>query len=116
MNRKTRELIYKKYNGHCAYCGCKLEYKDMQVDHVYPKYLGGQDNIDNLVPSCRQCNFYKSTNTIEQFRNNIETTLKRNLEKNFNYRMLKKYGIVKEEPKKVIFYFEEFKKWAELCV
>lgn len=32
--KKIREQIYQKYDGHCAYCGCKLEYKDMQVDHV----------------------------------------------------------------------------------
>lgn len=32
--KKVRELVYKKYGGHCAYCGCKLEYKDMQVDHI----------------------------------------------------------------------------------
>jgi hypothetical protein len=26
MTRKEkRELIYKKYNGHCAYCGCELQ-------------------------------------------------------------------------------------------
>ena len=38
MSRKTipkkiRQIVYDKYNGHCAYCGCELEYKDMQIDH-----------------------------------------------------------------------------------
>lgn len=32
--RLVREEVYSKYNGHCAYCGCRLEYKDMQVDHI----------------------------------------------------------------------------------
>lgn len=32
--KDVRKQVYEKYNGHCAYCGCKLDYKDMQVDHV----------------------------------------------------------------------------------
>lgn len=34
--KKLRKQVYAKCNGHCAYCGCELEYKDMQVDHVIP--------------------------------------------------------------------------------
>ena len=34
--KSVRKQVYAKYNGHCAYCGCELEYKDMQVDHVIP--------------------------------------------------------------------------------
>ena len=40
INKKTRELVYKKYDGHCAYCGKEIEIKDMQVDHMYPKAYG----------------------------------------------------------------------------
>lgn len=36
LTKDERMAIYKKTNGHCAYCGCELEYKDMQVDHVIP--------------------------------------------------------------------------------
>ena len=32
--QKIRKQVYEKCNRHCAYCGCELEYKDMQVDHV----------------------------------------------------------------------------------
>ena len=32
--KKIRLLVYEKCNHRCAYCGCELEYKDMQVDHV----------------------------------------------------------------------------------
>ena len=37
ISKKTREIVYNKYNGHCAYCGCEIEMKDMQVDHIVPK-------------------------------------------------------------------------------
>ena len=26
-----RDLVFAKYNGHCAYCGQKIEIKDMQI-------------------------------------------------------------------------------------
>ena len=28
--KEIREQVYAKYNGHCAYCGCELDYKYMQ--------------------------------------------------------------------------------------
>jgi 5-methylcytosine-specific restriction endonuclease McrA len=36
ISKKMRLEVYNKYNGHCAYCGKELEYKDMQVDHLIP--------------------------------------------------------------------------------
>ena len=30
--------LYDRYNYKCAYCGCDLEYKDMQVDHIKSVY------------------------------------------------------------------------------
>ena len=32
INKKTREAVYQKYGGRCAYCGRAIAYKDMQVD------------------------------------------------------------------------------------
>lgn len=110
MNRKsiTKEMrmkVYNKYNHHCAYCGCELNYEDMQVDHLDPVYKGGNDDISNYMPACRMCNFYKSTFSLEDFRKNIETLNKR-LEKHFIYRLSKKYGVVKEVNNPIVFYFE----------
>ena len=68
--KRMRLLLYEKYNHKCAYCGCNLEYKDMQVDHIKSVYANTDFkqvmteeemySVDNLLPSCRQCNFYKS--------------------------------------------------------
>lgn len=30
FTKAERELVYQKYDKHCAYCGKELEYKDMQ--------------------------------------------------------------------------------------
>lgn len=36
IDKQKREAVYAKYDGHCAYCGEKIAYKDMQVDHFKP--------------------------------------------------------------------------------
>lgn len=134
-----RQFVLDKYDGRCAYCGCNLTIKQMQVDHIIPKYIaepimfseteiirncnehniesiarismqnaGELNHPDNLLPACRQCNFYKDTKTIEAFRHDIEETIWHKLEKDFNYRLLKKYGMIEEHRKKVIFFFENY--------
>lgn len=36
ISKKIRKEVYRKYDGHCAYCGREIAYKDMQVDHFLP--------------------------------------------------------------------------------
>lgn len=106
ISKKTRLKVYDKYNGHCAYCGCEMAYKDMQVDHKESLYWhAGADDIKNYMPSCRACNFYKSTMTAERFREQLQTIPQR-LEKDFIYRLAKRYGIVMEKEVQIKFYYE----------
>ena len=113
ISKEIRQLVYNKCNGHCAYCGCKLEYKDMQVDHVLAVGSGGSNDIDNLLPACRQCNYDKHKKTIEGFRKRISKELYKSLERVFVYRLAKKYNLVKEEPRVVKFYFEQLQDEAD---
>lgn len=113
ISKEIRQLVYNKCNGHCAYCGCKLEYKDMQVDHVIAVGRGGSNDIDNLLPACRQCNYDKHEKTIEGFRRRISKELYKSLERVFVYRLAKKYNLVKEEPRVVKFYFEQLQDEAD---
>ena len=111
--KKLREQVYQKYNGHCAYCGCELEIKDMQVDHVLSvaraKWIKDEldlNNIDNLMPSCRSCNYYKDTCSIETFRKNLSTLMER-VRKQYIFRLAEKYGMVQEMNWDGKFYFEK---------
>lgn len=114
--KRIRQEVYRKYNHKCAYCGCDLEYKDMQVDHVKSVYantdikqtMSNEEmyHIDNLMPSCRQCNFYKSSMKLEDFRRRLTTTMMDNLQKEFTYRLALKYGLIEECIKPIQFYFE----------
>lgn len=40
MNRRD---IYNRFDGHCAYCGKKIEFDDMTIDHILPQSKGGKD-------------------------------------------------------------------------
>lgn len=107
ISKHTRLKVYQKYNGHCAYCGCELALKEMQVDHIQSVYwYDGANDIENYNPACRMCNFYKSTMSVEDFREQLGKILSR-LEKVFIFRLAKKYGLIREIKEPVIFYFEK---------
>lgn len=122
ISKAMRQQVYDSLNGHCGYCGCKITIKEMQVDHIEAVYLHEKElkagkaqeinSIENYMPACRACNFYKLTMSVEKFRKQLETLPER-LEKVFIYRLAKKYGIVKENCGKVKFYFENVKTGGE---
>ena len=119
MTKKEREAIYNKYNGHCAYCGIELEYKDMQVDHIIPQRRAtakagrGRVSIDviedpsNLICSCRSCNHYKRAHSLETFRRYIEEIPMKLSRDNYIYKVGLRYNLIEEHPRKIKFYFEQ---------
>lgn len=78
----------------------------MQADHVVSLRRGGADTIDNMLPSCRSCNHYKSTRTIEGFRELIEAQCKTLERDSVTYRIAVRYGNVIPNPHPIKFYFE----------
>jgi hypothetical protein len=42
--------------------------KTFTVDHIIPRLHLGAEQLENLVPACRNCNSTKGTKDIEQFR------------------------------------------------
>ena len=86
MKKAERILVFNKYGGKCAYCGCELQ-KGWHVDHIQAIRRGdsdksiemmnkarntplvrGENSIENYNPSCRSCNIWKSTYSIENSR------------------------------------------------
>lgn len=107
--KRVREQVYEKYNGHCAYCGCELEYKDMQVDHLVPIEgwsEQGDDSFENLMPSCRMCNHYKRAHDLEYWRQMIEEIPKKLMRDSYIYRVGLRYNLVVPNEHEVKFYFE----------
>lgn len=120
MDKKVREIVYNKYNGRCAYCGCQLGTK-WHVDHIEPVYRTwkdedqfnklikrkrGTDDLTNLNPSCPRCNKWKSTFSLEQFREEIGKQVERLRRDSSGFRMAMDYRLIEETCSKVVFYFE----------
>ena len=118
MTKKQREAVYNKYNGHCAYCGKEIEYKDMQVDHLIPQRRATSkagrgrvsievvENEENYMPSCRSCNHYKRAHSLETFRRYIEEIPEKLTRDNYIYKIGLRYNLIEEHPRKIKFYFE----------
>ncbi len=121
MKKELRLKILGKFNGRCAYCGCDLNYRNLQVDHIVPLFRGsddrelslygvkrGSNDISNLNPCCASCNSSKSTFTLENWRNEIAKKHKKLLRDNSSYRILNRFGLIKTVGN-VQFYFEKIK-------
>ncbi len=59
--RKTRWWQQKTAAGICYYCGNKVAFSGLTMDHLIPLARGGRSTKDNLVPSCKACNNKKKT-------------------------------------------------------
>ncbi len=125
ISKELRQQVYDKYDGHCAYCGCEIDMKEMQVDHLESQYRAERrgeevdNSIDNLMPACRACNFYKGTRTVKGFKRALKNTLLPNLTKTLNWRLAQKYRLVEYGPNlycSLEFYYEkeeERRRWFE---
>ena len=99
----------------------------MQVDHIIPKEMFRQgycgvfktpyflshltildmNHRDNLHPSCRTCNKWKSANDLEFFRNELSKQTERLNLYSANYRIAKMYNQIIETKEKIVFFFEK---------
>lgn len=61
--QKLRKMAFKKYGRRCVYCGAKATH----IDHLVPVSRGGTYSIENLRPSCKDCNLKKLDKTLLEF-------------------------------------------------
>src|SRR5690606_25104764 len=124
LTKKQRLLLYDKYWGKCAYCGCDLPDR-WCADHIEPIqrnfYYSKEkkrhvqdgtclspelDTFENLNPSCPSCNTIKGSSTLEGFRRTIQGFTRSLNRDSTQYKFAKKYGLVKETEIDVQFWFE----------
>ena len=112
LSPEERKQVYDITGGHCAYCGTEISIKQMQVDHVIPINgwnVNGPDTIDNMLPACRSCNHYKSSTSLERFREMLESMPQTLMRDSVTYKNAVRYGLVIPNPKPVVFYYEKMK-------
>jgi hypothetical protein len=60
VNAKTRNSIFDRDNGKCAYCQGQILYDESwHIDHIVPVAKGGTNELSNLTLSCVACNLKK---------------------------------------------------------
>ncbi len=59
----NRRNLYARDGSRCQYCGGQFPTKELTIDHVTPRVLGGQHSWTNLVCACVTCNAKKGGRT-----------------------------------------------------
>lgn len=64
ITKKLRFEILKRDDFRCRYCGQRAPNVVLQVDHLYPVSMGGNNRPENLITSCQACNQGKGDSVI----------------------------------------------------
>jgi 5-methylcytosine-specific restriction endonuclease McrA len=62
--RLSRHSVLARDNYTCQYCNARG--KELTIDHVIPRWVGGTNTWDNMVACCRRCNLKKADKTPQQ--------------------------------------------------
>ena len=65
--KNQREKLWEEAGGHCIYCGHPVTVEGMEIDHIEPLSLGGENSYENKVCSCPACNAAKGARKLEEF-------------------------------------------------
>ncbi len=128
LTKVDREILFKKYDGHCAYCGCELPerwHADLIVDPIRNSRWNFEferwepsgiyknkdlNSIDNRNPCCKGCDVHKGNKTLEEFRNSLYDLLRLVVEDYGYYKILSRFGMLQETGQKVRFFFETYER------
>lgn len=125
MNKKDREIVFDKYGGKCALCGCDLK-DGWRIWDIIPIQTvvtesGSMEKINtdmnNLIPACNGCGSVRIKNEsgkmdLEKFRKEIvEMYLfaRNDAMYSSSIRRAIKFGLLIDTFKPVVFYFENQK-------
>lgn len=59
----SRKAVYRRDDYKCGYCKST---KDLTLDHIIPVSKGGQNDFDNVVVACNDCNSKKGNKSIKE--------------------------------------------------
>ncbi len=76
ISKKIRFEVFKRDGFQCAYCGKTPPAVTLEVDHINPVSKGGNDDINNLITACFDCNRGKKNIELDK----IPSKLNENLE------------------------------------
>jgi hypothetical protein len=121
LTKQQRSALRERFDGRCAYCGADLGDR-WHADHVEPvrrtdwmRRFGvmregpdhpERDTLANLLPACAPCNIDKHSFDLETWRAMVGRRLEVLRQHSSAYRHALRFGLVKEQPAAIVFYFE----------
>lgn len=64
--RFRKKVLFNRDDWSCQFCGVKLTWESVTIDHVVPSSRGGGTTWLNCVTACRSCNRRKANRTPEE--------------------------------------------------
>jgi len=61
--RLNRHTVLARDGHRCQYCGRRMQFSQLSMDHVVPRSRGGRTTWDNVVCACLACNVKKGGRT-----------------------------------------------------
>lgn len=74
--------------------------------YLSKRHFPERDTIENSMPACASCNINKGGAGVEAFRWSITNGVESLNNQHAQYRMAKRFGLIEETAKPVVFYFE----------
>ena len=115
ITKKTRFEIFKRDSFTCQYCGTTPPNCILEIDHIFPVCEGGNNDEQNLITSCYDCNRGKGGRNLK----NKPKSLKKiqeddrikfeQLEKYNKFLMDKRNYITNQVENIGLYYFNKFK-------
>lgn len=68
----NKKFLYGEQEGHCNGCGTHFEMRNLTIDHIIARSVGGTDHLDNLQLLCGNCNSIKGNRGQEYLLAKIE--------------------------------------------
>lgn len=64
--RFRKKVLFNRDNWSCQYCGKKLHWNTIEIEHIMPTSRGGETSWQNCVAACKPCNKKKANKTPEE--------------------------------------------------
>lgn len=64
--RFRKKVLFNRDNWSCQYCGEKLVWHNIEIEHIMPSSRGGATSWLNCVAACKPCNKRKANHTPEE--------------------------------------------------
>lgn len=76
LSKKIRFEVFKRDDFTCQYCGNVPPSVVLEVDHIIPVSKGGDNDINNIITSCFDCNRGKTNIELERITPALADNLK----------------------------------------